>query len=83
MSMLANIITGFRVLCSVLLMFVPTFSVRFYIAYFLCGISDMIDGTVARKTNSDSEFGAKFDKMLAKHGYFKMVVDMAGCYCKH
>lgn len=30
-------------------------------AYLLCGFSDMIDGVVARRTNSDSVFGAKFD----------------------
>ena len=34
---------------------------KFYIIYILCGFSDMIDGTIARKTNSASEFGAKMD----------------------
>ena len=29
--------------------------------HLLCGFSDMIDGTIARKTNSASEFGAKMD----------------------
>ena len=29
--------------------------------YLLCGISDMIDGTIARKTGTVSEFGARFD----------------------
>ena len=29
--------------------------------YFLCGFSDMIDGTIARKTNAVSEFGSKLD----------------------
>lgn len=58
---LANILTGCRILCSMLLLFFPVFSVSFYIAYLLCGFSDMIDGTVARKTNSASDFGARFD----------------------
>ena len=58
---IANIITGFRILCSILLMFFPVFSAQFYITYLLCGVSDMVDGTVARKTNSISEFGARFD----------------------
>ena len=26
-----------------------------------CGLTDMIDGTVARKTGSDSKFGARLD----------------------
>ena len=58
---IANIITSFRIFCSVLLLFFSVFSMEFYIAYLLCGFSDMIDGTIARKTNSNSEFGAKFD----------------------
>jgi len=46
---------------SVLLLFFPAFSAEFYIIYLICGFSDMIDGTIARKTNSASEFGAKID----------------------
>ena len=58
---IANIVTGFRILGSVLLLFFPAFSVEFYIIYISCGFSDMIDGTIARKTNSNSELGAKID----------------------
>ena len=29
--------------------------------YLLCGFTDMIDGTMARRTNSASEFGARLD----------------------
>ena len=58
---IANMLTGFRILGSMLLLFVPVFSEAFYAIYLLCGLSDMIDGTVARKTNSASEWGAKMD----------------------
>ena len=58
---IANIVTGCRVLGSVLLLLFPAFSVEFYVIYIICGFSDMIDGTVARKTNSASELGAKID----------------------
>ena len=57
----ANILTGFRILGSILLFFFPVFSEAFYGIYLLCGFSDMIDGTIARKTNSASELGAKMD----------------------
>ena len=57
----ANILTIFRILGSILLLFFPVFSKEFYSIYLLCGFSDMIDGTIARKTNSASEFGAKMD----------------------
>ena len=58
---ISNILTGCRILGSILLLFFPVFSLAFYIIYLLCGFSDMIDGTIARKTNSVSEFGAKMD----------------------
>ena len=58
---IANILTGSRILGSMLLLFAPVFSVAFYIIYLLCGFTDMIDGTVARMTNSVSRFGEKLD----------------------
>ena len=58
---IANILTSCRILGSVLLLFFPAFSLNFYITYILCGFSDMIDGIIARKTNSTSEFGSRLD----------------------
>ena len=58
---IANIITLCRILCSILLLFFPVCSLPFYILYLLCGVSDMTDGAVARKTNSVSGSGARLD----------------------
>ncbi len=58
---IANLITSCRILCSIGILCFPAFSQKFYIMYFLCGFSDMIDGTIARKTNAVSEFGSKLD----------------------
>ena len=58
---IANILTYCRILGSVLLLFFPAFSLGFYIIYFFCGFSDMLDGTIARKTNTVSSFGSKLD----------------------
>ena len=58
---IANIITGSRIVLSLPLLLIPLTSAWFYALYLLCGLSDMIDGTVARKTNSASEFGARLD----------------------
>ncbi|WP_074650567.1 CDP-alcohol phosphatidyltransferase family protein [[Clostridium] aminophilum] len=58
---MANIITGFRVLISIVLLFCPVFSPAFYMLYLIAGLSDMIDGTIARRMNTVSEFGARFD----------------------
>ncbi len=58
---IANIITSCRIPCSMGILCFPAFSPEFYIMYFLCGFSDMIDGTIARKTNTVSEFGSTLD----------------------
>ena len=57
----ANILTGLRILGSMLLLFIPVFSAAFYSVYLFCGFTDMIDGTVARKTGSASRFGERLD----------------------
>ena len=58
---IANIITGSRVAFSLPLLFIPLSSAWFYIFYLLCGLTDMIDGAIARKTGSVSKFGARLD----------------------
>ena len=58
---MANIITSCRILCSLVMLFFPTFSPAFFVLYFLAGFTDMIDGAVARKTNTVSEFGSRLD----------------------
>ncbi len=60
---MANIITGSRILFSIVLLFFPTFSPMFYTLYLAGGITDMIDGTVARKTGKESVFGARLDSI--------------------
>ena len=58
---IANILTCCRILGGVVLLFFPAFSTSFYILYLFCGVSDMIDGTIARKTNSASKLGSQLD----------------------
>ena len=57
----ANIITGFRIVFSAALLFCTVFSPEFYILYLAAGITDIIDGTVARKTNTVSKSGERLD----------------------
>ena len=58
---IANIITGSRIIFSLPLLVIPLSSAWFYVFYLLCGFTDMIDGTIARKTGAVSNFGAKLD----------------------
>lgn len=60
---MANGITGIRIVCSIALLFCPAFSPAFYTLYIIAGVSDMIDGTVARKMGTVSEFGSRLDTM--------------------
>ena len=58
---MANIITCIRIACSIAVLFCPVFSPAFFALYIIAGVSDTIDGTVARKTGTVSEFGTKLD----------------------
>ena len=48
---MANAITIFRMAASIVLLFCPVFSPAFYAFYIAAGLSDMLDGFVARKTD--------------------------------
>lgn len=61
MKGLANSITIIRILCSIALLFCPVFSPAFYALYLTAGVSDMVDGWIARRTHTASELGAKLD----------------------
>ena len=58
---IANIITTSRIISSICLLLCPVFSISFYIIYLYCGITDMADGAIARRTKSDSKLGAILD----------------------
>ena len=58
---IANIITLCRIPGSIGLLFCPVFSDCFYGLYIFCGLTDMVDGTIARKTGAVSEFGSRLD----------------------
>ena len=59
--MIANVITIFRIAASIVLLFCPVFSPAFYAFYIAAGLSDMLDGFVARKTDTVSKLGARLD----------------------
>ena len=58
---IANIITLCRILGSIGLLFCSAFSACFYGLYLFCGLTDMVDGTIARKIGAASLFGARLD----------------------
>lgn len=58
---MANVLTGARIICGLLILAFPAFSKPFYLFYLLGGLTDAVDGTVARALGKESGFGAKFD----------------------
>lgn len=58
---MANSITVFRIAGSIVLLFCPAFSPGFYALYIAAGLSDVLDGFAARKTDTASELGARLD----------------------
>jgi len=61
MKNMANYISISRVIMSIMLLIPDTFSIAFSIIYIYCGISDMPDGFIARKSKNESELGASLD----------------------
>ena len=63
MEYIANYISISRVIMSIILLIPETFSIAFYIIYIYCGISDMLDGFIARKSKNESKIGARLDSV--------------------
>ena len=61
--MLANAFTISRIVLGVALLAADAFSPQFFVIYGLAGLTDMLDGFVARTTGTESELGAKLDSI--------------------
>ena len=71
---LPNIITGLRLVGAVGMLFTKPFSLWFFALYTFCGISDLVDGWLARSTNTTSELGAKLDSIADLSFYAIMAI---------
>lgn len=58
---LPNILTSIRIISSPILLFIHFDSVIFIVIYLCCGLSDILDGFLARSFNIASKFGASLD----------------------
>ncbi|WP_411681402.1 CDP-alcohol phosphatidyltransferase family protein [Clostridium thailandense] len=63
MKNIPNLITITRILGTTVLMFIKPFSELFFIIYSICGISDVLDGMIARKMNLVSKKGQILDSI--------------------
>ena len=58
---MANALSALRIVLSVALLVPPVLSPTFLALYATSGLTDMLDGFVARRTRTESELGAKLD----------------------
>ena len=70
---LVNAITSLRIIGTFLLLFTNPLSKTFFIVYTLSGFTDVLDGFIARKTHTETEFGAKLDSVADLLFYGMMV----------
>jgi CDP-diacylglycerol--glycerol-3-phosphate 3-phosphatidyltransferase len=63
MKSIANYISITRIFLSLTLVLVKPLSIAFFTIYLLCGISDIFDGYIARKTDTTSKLGEKLDSI--------------------
>ena len=57
----ADTITSVRIVASLFLLFPPLGSVWFLTVYTIAGLTDVLDGWLARRTGTASQFGARLD----------------------
>ena len=63
MMNLANYISISRIVLSVLILFTELSSALFFVIFILCGVSDFLDGYIARKYGLNSDLGANLDSL--------------------
>ncbi|MGN0242673.1 MAG: CDP-alcohol phosphatidyltransferase family protein [Lachnospiraceae bacterium] len=59
----ADIITFLRIAGTILIVALKPLSADFFCVYALTGMTDMLDGWIARKTKTASDFGARLDSI--------------------
>jgi CDP-diacylglycerol--glycerol-3-phosphate 3-phosphatidyltransferase len=60
---LANEITVLRIIFAIIMVVSVPFSIVFWISYVCAGLSDFLDGYIARRLNQQSESGARLDSV--------------------
>ncbi len=71
---LPNIITASRIVGAAVLAFLKPFSVAFYVVYSFCGLSDVLDGYIARKYRLESKLGSVLDSIADIVFYTVMIL---------
>lgn len=71
---IANIVTFTRILGTCVMWFTDVLTTPFYIAYVYSGLSDVLDGFLARRLQIESDFGRKLDSISDLFFYTTMMI---------
>lgn len=71
---LANMITCVRIISTFVMIFTDDIDAAFYTAYIVAGLSDVVDGFVARKLKITSEIGSKLDSIADLFFFTTMMI---------
>lgn len=63
MKWIPNLLTALRIVCSSLIFIAPVYTNGFYLLYVVCGITDFLDGRLARRLHAASKSGASLDNI--------------------
>ncbi len=69
-----NFISCLRIAGTLVLLFIEPFTVGFYLLYTFCGLTDVLDGFIARKYDAMSELGSKLDSIADVLYYAVMII---------
>jgi CDP-diacylglycerol--glycerol-3-phosphate 3-phosphatidyltransferase len=73
-SVIPNFITSLRIVGTASLLFIDPLTELFYLIYTLSGLSDLVDGFVARATHTTSELGSRLDSIADLLFYAVMII---------
>lgn len=71
---IANFVTSIRIFGAVALIFLEPLKLPFFLVYAFCGLSDAVDGFIARKLKITSELGSKLDSVADLSFYSVMMI---------
>lgn len=83
MKVFVNSLTISRIIGSIAMCFFNILSVPFYIVYVYSGLTDFLDGFLARKYNVTSKFGSKLDSVADLVFYTTMMIKIWPYLCEY
>ena len=69
-----NFITCLRIIGTICLWFIEPFTATFFVVYTVSGVSDAVDGIIARAMKTTSELGTKLDSIADIMFYITMTI---------